>query len=522
MSLLKIAYEYLAACNMNVSKEFFEKRMKSHPGYPALASFTDTLDELELEEGYAALKTDASHIPQLSFPFLAQTPLAVGGFEIVPSLDYYEKNKESFLNRWEGVVLMVAPSQKVNNKTNREYLIKEKKQSKIYTAVIISGILLLSGLQLVHFNTISFFFSLSCMVGTGICSLIIIYKSGRENRLTRQLCSRDKDHGCDLVLNSRASKIGEAFHLGDAGLVYFTGLLLFTVITTLSGQIFAALPLLTIVSGAAFCATFFSLYYQWKVVKAWCKMCLLTILVVWLQTLLLAAFYKDFQFPGALNAVPVFLLSFSLAAVWFIVKPLPENGKKQKTAEIDSLRWKRNADVFESLLYRGTKTDTAILSNPAVIGNKNAPVQLTIVSNPFCKPCSTAHETLHEIYRRNTQDVSLNVIFLVKNANDGKDRRVTAVREIVNALLTYGNTSDILDDWFTKMDINSFKGRYPNSQTNPNTDPILQSYQAWCGQNYIPYTPYIYINGHLIPPQYTLKDIESLIPEMVSRINPIA
>ncbi|HMR81543.1 MAG TPA: vitamin K epoxide reductase family protein [Niabella sp.] len=520
MSLFTIAYEYLTACSISVSKEYFEKKLRSHPNYPALASLTDTLDELELEEGYVALKGTPTNIESFSFPFLAQTPKAVGGFEIVPSFEYYEKNKTAFLNRWEGVALMIAPGQKVNNKENLQYLGREKKNRRLLTAILISAIILFLGLLLVNFTPIAFSFSLLNMMGVGICSLIIVHKMGSENKLTRQLCSKDKDHGCDLVLNSKVSKIGKEYHLGDAGLVYFTGLLIFTILSSLTIQPSKALLPLTLVSIAAFFATFFSLYYQWKVVKAWCKMCLLIILVVWLQTIVLSTNFILYATSQSLfesfNVLTV-LLCFSLASIWFLIKPYFEKSKKNDAVEIELLKWKRNPDIFNSLLFNrsGSKTDLTIRLNPAFIGSKRAPVQLTIVSNPFCKPCSAAHESLHDLYKRNSESVSINVIFLVKKASDLEDRRVVAVKEIVNAILTYNNNApEVLQNWFNSMDIATFKQLYPQTSSNSDSIPILEGYQSWLEKNYVPHTPLIYLNGYLLPQQYTLKDVESFIPEM--------
>jgi uncharacterized membrane protein len=519
MSLFTVAYEYLTACSISVSKEYFEKKIRSHANYPALASLTDTLDELELEEGYAALKATPSNVESFSFPFLAQTPKSVGGFEIVPSFEYYEKNKTAFLNRWEGVALMVAPRQKVNNKENLQYLLREKKNRKLRTAILISTIILFLGLLLINFNLISFSFSLLNMIGVGICGLIIIYKLGNENKLTRQLCSKDKDHGCDLVLNSKVSKISKEYHLGDVGLVYFTGLLIFTILSNLTEQHSKPLLPLTLISIAAFIATFFSLYYQWKVVKAWCKMCLMIILVVWLQTIVLSTNFILYITPQpnfeSFSLVTV-LFSLSLASIWFLIKPYFEKSKKNNVVEIELLKWKRNPDIFNSLLYKGSmsKTDLAIQLNPAFIGSWHAPVQLTIVSNPFCKPCAAAHEALHDLYRRNPESVSVNVIFLIKKASDLKDRRVVAVKEIVNAILTHNNAPQVLQNWFNSMDITTFKQLYPQTDSSSDSTPILESYQSWLEKTYVPHTPLIYLNGYLLPQQYTLKDVESFIPEM--------
>ena len=130
LNFSEITYKYLKSCKIKVSFAFLEKRIKSHPEYPALLSFTDTLDELGLE--YMTVRAEQEHIAEFRYPFLAGTPKAVSSFEIVTSLQYYENNKEKFLNRWDGVALMVNSSQSISNFEHKAFLNKEKKVLSIF------------------------------------------------------------------------------------------------------------------------------------------------------------------------------------------------------------------------------------------------------------------------------------------------------------------------------------------------------------------------------------------------------
>ena len=75
MDFSEIACKYLESCKILFSAAFVESRIKSHPDYPALVSFTDTLDELGLT--YSAVQAEEEHITEMSFPWLAGTPKAV-------------------------------------------------------------------------------------------------------------------------------------------------------------------------------------------------------------------------------------------------------------------------------------------------------------------------------------------------------------------------------------------------------------------------------------------------------------
>lgn len=60
--------KYLQNFNIWVSKLFLCSRMQSHPDYPSLVSFTDTLDETGLV--YSAVIADKEKYHELQYPLL--------------------------------------------------------------------------------------------------------------------------------------------------------------------------------------------------------------------------------------------------------------------------------------------------------------------------------------------------------------------------------------------------------------------------------------------------------------------
>lgn len=519
MNFSQISYNYLSVCKIKVSKEYFEKRIKSHPDYPALLSFTDTLDELGLE--YKAVQAEEKHIPQFSFPFLAQTPKAVNGFEIVPSLEYFENNRERFLNSWVGIAVMVSASQRTNNNKHDEFVKSENESALNLKITIGIGLFIFLLINIFDFNTALFTFSLLCISGITITGFIILHKFGKSNAITQQLCSTVKSHSCDLVLNSKASEIIKGVHFGDAGLIYFSGLLLFSLFSIFGKDVNDALTLLIIPCSLALLFSFFSLYYQWKVVKAWCRMCLITIAIVWLQAIipfLQLSQVKHFT-PNILFLVLLqFILAFSVAACWLLIKPLIKSKLEEKGNEIKLLKWKRNPGIFQSLLQNQPSTNTFLQNNPMRIGNPDAPLQFAIVSNPFCRPCAKAHYQLEKLYKKYPHLVSISVIFFVKAANDLEDRRTIAVECIINTHAINDNCLSVLHDWFDTMDLKKWKERYPFIKEDRITSGILQGYQEWIEQNNVAHTPYVYLNGHQIPKQYNLDDMDSFIFELSDRL----
>ena len=521
MDFVKIAFRYLRACNINISEYYLRQRMQAHPNYPALVSFTDTLDELGLE--YQAVHADKTHIPQFSFPFLAQTPKAPGGFEILPSMEYYQINQEAFLNRWEGVVLMVEMSQIPDNVQYKAFVGKEEKENVKLKAASGLALFIIILMQCLHFDTGLVAFTWLCVVGISICSLIILHKLGKDNAITEQLCSTQKNHGCDLVLNSKWAEIIKGVDFGDIGLMYFSGLLMFSLFCTNSNSVDSALQILVIPSTIAFCLTFVSLFYQWKIIKAWCKMCLITILIVWLQATVIwihLMLFSSLQTGLIVAILPLFIFSFAIALFWLLVKPLIIIGDESGKTAIKLDKWKRDPDIFQFFLTSQPYVNTTIENNPFCIGNTDSPIHFTIVSNPFCRPCSTAHRKLEELYYKYPNKVSFSVIFLIKNAEDMEDRRTIAVQSLLKAI-NKGNEPEVLHEWFDTMQIESFKEKYKSIGNRDNSVVILKAYEKWIQGNEVPYTPYIFLNGFQMPKQYSISDMEDFVFELSERYSKI-
>jgi uncharacterized membrane protein len=521
MDLANFAYKYLINCNIKVSQKFLEQRIKSHFNFPSLLSFTDTLDELGIE--YSAVQGSESHISQFIFPFLAQTPKAPGGFEIITSKDYYQANKVAFLNRWEGVAIMIPPHQIIHHKIHNQFLKKENITSNVFLVVGCVIVLFFLLLNFIHFNQLQFVFSIFSILGTIICGLIVSHKLGTKNAITEQLCPATKSHSCDLVLNSKASQIAKGVEIGDAGLIYFLSLLLFSSFSLFAKNENNVLSSLFIPSILALGFTLFSLYYQSQVLKAWCKMCLMVIAVIWIQTLIPITYFlkTGFSFSNFTISPLIItqaILSFSIASSWLIIKSLLKNKASARQNFIKLLKWERNPDVFQSLLLKQARGKHFPSDNPIRIGNLNAPLQFTIVSNPFCRPCATAHTQLEELYQKYPEHISVTVIFSIRSADDKADRKNIAAESILKAIYSTENVVRVLHHWFKTMDLKHFNEVFDSNKEYEPVENTLKAYQQWVERNNITHTPFVFLNGHKLPKQYTLGSIETFVCELSERI----
>lgn len=111
---------------------------------------------------------------------------------------------------------------------------------------------------------------------------IVQQELGISNDLTERLCHAGKNTDCDAVMHSKGSRFAKQLAWADAGIIYFTGYSLLLV-TAFYNNSAGSIYLLALLSVATIPFTLFSLYYQWRVVKKWCPLCLMTVAVLWVQ-----------------------------------------------------------------------------------------------------------------------------------------------------------------------------------------------------------------------------------------------
>jgi hypothetical protein len=82
---------------------------------------------------------------------------------------------------------------------------------------------------------------------------------------------------------------------------------------------------------------------------------------------------------------------------------------------------------------------------------------------------------------------------------------------------------NVLQDWFLKMDLESFRAKWEGPANGPFVDlreaggNDLQEHKEWTLHNRISFTPTFFINGYELPGQYSVNDLEPLIRGLLSK-----
>ena len=500
--MYKEVIKLLQIHSIPVAESHLRLRLESHPDYPSLLAVQDTLEELSVNS--CACNGTKEELKNENKPFLAHFNYREGHVQFFKDVATAEKKVKEFDKHWTGNVMFVEPT-KVNSNTEHEKLIKKEKQQ---TAFGITAILLSVGalFSLAIFNgTLSVILLTSTnIIGLYFSWLIAQKEYGISNSISDKICSMAKHSRCESVLFSKGAKLFNWLTWGDVGMVYFTSSLLYLLVCQLTNQLInpESYYLISII-GLIF--PLYSLYYQWKVVKQWCMLCI-GVLGVLLINSTISLFNTNFQsltgiaiYPGTVLTI---LFSITLCS-WQLLKTLYQKSLSSLTNEIKATRLKRNPEIFNALLQQQTinpinlpEPDEAI-----IFGNTSAPYQIVIACNPYCGPCAKAHQAIEELYEKYPEQFSVAVRFAL-HSNDENDNRVITVKEIMKVAKT--KPLESVKDWYNLLNLEKFKTLHHTN--GEQVDAAVEKHMLWSKEAEIKATPTFFVNGRKLPDLYIWMD----------------
>lgn len=508
--IIKVVSGWMKELRISLSRTYLKHQLLSHPDYPSLLSITDTLNELGIEN--TALRVEKGQLTELPVPFLAHLNGKGGEFVIVNNGTNPELQHPEFFERWDGVVIAAEKASGWHHNLNSEWLGKELKKSRIllFTLSVFGVFIFISaGFS---FEWIKAGLLLIAATGVFVSWLIVSKDLGIENKLADQVCGANAD--CNTVIHSSAGKLPLGVAWSDAGIIYFPFLLILLLVASSTNTLSAVYPLIVLFAAAALPVTFVSVYYQWRVIKKWCRLCLVTVALLWLQFIVLlpqaARLLKDgFDNTVITNAVPVVFLLFVSAAAWLWLRPLLKKNKELEAENFTAQRFRRNPDIFNALLEKQKKLAVSTDGLGIVLGNPVAENTIIKVCNPYCDPCAKAHRVIDELLAKND---NLKVQIIFRATDDGNDIRAKPVKHLM-ALYEKNDSKLIkqaLDDWYLaeKKDYDVFAEKYVLNGELEKQGDKLNAMKEWCNNVKIEFTPTFFVNGYQFPKLYKVEDIK--------------
>ncbi|MFT4094204.1 MAG: vitamin K epoxide reductase family protein, partial [Niabella sp.] len=297
------AYLLVKEMGIPITESTITKEVEAHPNFPSLLSICEVLPHFKIPAW--GTKITAEMLTTMSpFPLIAHIKGKTAGipyFAVVKKATieevfFFDPEKHKWVSepiadfekRFTGNILIAEAEENTTpgEKDFKEKHAKEKQQQWLKTAAVllVPALIVLTGLiafiQQGAAALLPVLFATFTLLGCVATLLLLYYEHDQYNPALRQICSAGAKVNCGAVLNSKAANIlGISWSL--VGFGYFAGgllLLLFTGITNTQ-----TLGLLSWLNILALPYIFFSLYYQWKIVKQWCVLCLTVLAALVLQ-----------------------------------------------------------------------------------------------------------------------------------------------------------------------------------------------------------------------------------------------
>lgn len=528
----QVATAYAKLLNIKVTGSSLQRDMEENPYYPSLLSLSDTFSRYHIDN--AAYNVPVENFDQLEVPFIAFVNMPSVGSDFVLVTDISDKTisysynssksktveKDQFLKQFKKVVLYAEPNENSGEKNYADNLRKEKihKNKTILLAASAAIILLfIIAANITPITAVSYsIITLIKFSGLAAAVLLLLYETDKNNAFVKNICSAGAKTNCDAVLGSKAAKIG-GISWAEMGFFYFA----FTTLLLLLPGLPFAYKTMCLAIANAFAAPYilFSIYYQWRVSKQWCPLCLsvqtvLAAELVWglVYFWLPVHSFLPLTAGGLKPLAEIAALALLPIVAWYSLKPMLLKAKDHNMYKSAYKRLQYNPEIFNSLLVQQAKAADNWQQLGITIGNPDASNTIIKVCNPYCGPCAKAHPKLEDVVKHNL-NVNVRVIFTAKN--DEHDPAMPVVKHLM-AIASQNDsarTQQALDDWYltTKKDYELFAAKYPMNGELKQQGEKIETMNAWCKEAEITGTPTIFVNGYRLPENYDVEELKYIL-----------
>lgn len=530
---VSLIQKWLQLLRVPVTGTTIQNTVLNHPEYPSLLSMHDALRSWNVDS--AAIRLPQESILQIPVPFIAHHLTGDGeGFVLVTdanedTIRYIRRMKQfsaplhEFIREWDGIALLAQQNDRSGEKDYAGNRRKEKFSDLRIAAFLFSlfAASVVAGYSFYH-KTSTLLLTVGYvslvileLAGLIISTLLLSYEINKVNPALQKICRAGSKTNCNAVLDSEKARIFGWLSWSEIGFAYF-GSGFISLLMSALGVSLSFLFLPVFLTAFALPYILFSIYYQWRVVKQWCVLCLavqVILLLEFITSLSTGLFFAGTSLPFSATAMASFIiLGMTLLMGWFFLKPLLLKTEDEKRLRRELVRLKANPNVWEALLER----QKGIISPPhdmgIILGNHSAANILIKVCNPYCNPCAKAHP---EIERLLDEHDNLKVQILFTATNDETDAKALPVKHLLS-IADEGDTSltkRALNDWYLADEKNyrAFADKYPLTGELKLQAGKVEVMSSWCREVKIEFTPTIFINGRQLPEIYNIEDIKHLI-----------
>ena len=516
-----VVINLLKSINVNFNEQEVIDELEKHPDYPNLLAISDVLKWFKVDNSAYRVSTD--ELSEVPCPFIAHTNKN-NDFVLVNRItkdvvdlsdgkhNRYSLNLDDFKKRFKGIVLTIDKTTGVVQ-TDIQSLLDRISVYRVPAAIVM---LSLSFIISLFYNPV--FFNISWQISllvllktTGVITsvLLLIQSIDKNNPLVQALCGGGGKTNCNAILTSKAATVFKGLTWSEVGFFYFSGTWLALLFSGGSIAVAQCLALLNIISLPY---TIYSINYQARVAKQWCVLCTTVQALLWLEFIPFFSFLRKGMVVLTFSQLSIILISLILpVAIWVLLKPFLLKVQQLKVLRHQLRSFKYNRELFESSLKEQPKYALPEEDWSIVLGNVEANTIVTMVSNPYCPPCSKTHQELNEWLDR-LDDIQLRIVFTANN--DERDKKTPIVRHLMalNAIPDKAIVKRALHDWYeqTQKNYEAWAQLYPVDFNEDHYFKIDRQ-RAWCAIAEIKATPTLLLNGYRLPEGYRLQDIKYML-----------
>lgn len=487
---------------LKLDKQEFSFQFNSHPNYPSALAFSDTLNFMGVKND--AYELDKEYWDELPEEFIA---IVDNSFSLVKKSGasysvYSEKaktlNKEELHQKSTDFVLLFEKSENA-----------ESKVAFNFTPLLYVVFAIITVYSFFTQNLYEAFFNVLSLAGVYISMEIFNQKFGATSTVIGSICgdtsAKQVTNSCDKIIKQdKTSILGLKF--SDFSLIYFAGLAILGLFLPATAYIVKGFTLVSIL------AIGYSLYIQAFVEKAFCRVCLLIISILIGQLILSIFFFQNTPLSIGMLLLTVVLWILVFSAVLYFSNILSQKESLQKS-NAKNLRFKRNYELFKSQLLENEKIefqDTETFS----LGNEDAKLRLSIVSNPYCGFCKDGHKIMEGLLEKYPDDISVQIRF--NYSPDRADEKYTKLLSAFKHIYDHKPQKEFLksvEDWFENRDENKIVSLSGSSAPEDLTSFVEMTKDN--NSSGLNFTPIFILNGHQFPDKYDRDDIWFFVDELM-------
>jgi uncharacterized membrane protein len=518
---------------VRVTRRTLTDALQQHPDFPSMAAVSDVLTDLKINNLATGLTAD--RLTDIPVPALVHLQTDGGLFAPVRQItanrvEWLHTTKgwqmdtlTDFEQKWSGVTLLIEPDA---TSGERDYDRNRQREqiAGLRLPVVLLGLCVCIGLLLVSITqnlpiaaNVGFYqLLLVKLAGLVISSALVWYGVDTQNGFLQKVCQVNSRSDCQNILNTPAAKLTDWLSWSEVGAFYFAGGFLATLVYGLgvSSARFDALPaVLLLLTCLSLPYTVWSVWYQARVARQWCVLCLAVQALLWAEFSVgaggLPTLLRQLTENTTTDLLATLAVCYLLPIVgWVAAKPSLQKAMQTTTLFLEFQRLKFNPDYLSGLLSKQQALPPIFVGMKAItMGNPLADNTLLLVSNPTCATCRRTHLELVPLLETNP-DIRVQIILAASTAPDDVAGQVA--RQILS--LPPDQMADALHRWFMVGE-SRFAEWSRQTGGNSRDEAALQQqtlHMRWLALAGITAAPATFLNGAALPKFYQVPELPKL------------